>query len=313
MGHKLVLRFDIDTHKCIRNGVPNLLDLAEKYDVPFTFFLNTGRAVALFDSLFKKNVNEGIALADENSGVAESTGGMNNEGVTEQPAMMTARQKFGNADFLQAAILNPRLTHYKKQILRLWRSNCEMGIHGGRNHALWQKYGATWGYDKTRDEIEWALKQIRWIIPEYTPFGFLSPGWNSTSELDAVLYDLGFLYCADMRCADEKCTQKECAQMECTNNGCMLVDESRPIYYLGTNLLHEPGAVAFFEGCRVKGLDDDAILKIVTDSLESNEITVLYDHPYYSGVKELDMIEKIIVKAKEMGVEIITMKDMISK
>ena len=296
MSHKLVLRFDIDTHKCIRNGVPNLLDLAEKYDVPFTFFLNTGRAVALFDSMFKKNKNEGIALASE-----------------VQPAMMTARQKLGNADFLQAAILNPRLTHYKKQILRLWRSNCEMGIHGGRNHALWQKYGATWGYDKTRDEIEWALKQIRWIIPEYTPFGFLSPGWNSTSELDAVLYDLGFLYCADMRCADEKCTQKECALEECANNGCTLVDESRPIYYLGTNLFHKSGTEAFFEGCREKGFDDEAILKIVADSIERNEITVLYDHPYFSGIQELDMIEKIIVKAKKMGVEIIAMKDMISE
>lgn len=286
MSHKLVLRFDIDTHKCIRDGVPNLLDLADKYDVPFTFFLNTGKAVALFDSMFKSKAQH-IESAKDNKA----------SNAYDEPQMMTARQKFGNIDFVEAAIINPKLTHYKKQIMRLFQSKSEMGIHGGRNHALWQKYGADWDYAKTRDEVEYALEQIRWIVPEYTPLGFLSPGWNSPKELDKVLYDLGFLYCADLRAKDETDANK-------------LIDTTKRVPYLGTNLLHEPGAVAFFEGCRVQGMNNDKILRKVTNSLRDSEITVIYDHPYYSGVRELKLIEQIIQKAKEMDVEIVTMSQL---
>ena len=46
MKHKLVCRFDIDTHKCIRDGVPNLLEISEERNVRFTFFLNAGRAIS---------------------------------------------------------------------------------------------------------------------------------------------------------------------------------------------------------------------------------------------------------------------------
>lgn len=36
--NRLVFRFDVDTHKCIRDGVPNLLEISDEMDVPFTFF-----------------------------------------------------------------------------------------------------------------------------------------------------------------------------------------------------------------------------------------------------------------------------------
>ena len=44
--NKLAFRFDIDTHKCIRDDVPNLLEISEERDVKFTFFLNSGRAIS---------------------------------------------------------------------------------------------------------------------------------------------------------------------------------------------------------------------------------------------------------------------------
>lgn len=48
---RFVFRFDIDTHKCIRDGVPNLLAIFKEYNVPCTFFLNTGKSVSFWDSL----------------------------------------------------------------------------------------------------------------------------------------------------------------------------------------------------------------------------------------------------------------------
>ena len=59
---KMVFRFDIDTHKCIRDGVPNLLELFDKYNVPFGFFLNTGKSISLKESIksMASNNKEGI-------------------------------------------------------------------------------------------------------------------------------------------------------------------------------------------------------------------------------------------------------------
>lgn len=48
---RLVFRFDIDTHKCIRDGVPKLLDIAKEYNLGFSFFLNTGKSISFKESL----------------------------------------------------------------------------------------------------------------------------------------------------------------------------------------------------------------------------------------------------------------------
>lgn len=47
----IAFRFDVDTHKCIRDGVEHLLALSSKYEAPFTFFLNTGCSIDLKHSL----------------------------------------------------------------------------------------------------------------------------------------------------------------------------------------------------------------------------------------------------------------------
>lgn len=48
----VVFRFDIDSHVCMKQGVPMLLDISKKHDVQFTFFLNAGRAVSIWDTFF---------------------------------------------------------------------------------------------------------------------------------------------------------------------------------------------------------------------------------------------------------------------
>ncbi|MCF0131718.1 MAG: polysaccharide deacetylase family protein [Pseudobutyrivibrio sp.] len=274
---KLVIRWDIDTHKCIRDGVPLLLDVAENYQVPFTFFLNTGQAVAFKDSL--KSM-----LKIENS-----------QSEAEEVLMMSARSKFGNKDYLEAALRNPSLMEYKDNIIRLYNSSCELGLHGGRNHALWQKYASTWTKDQVADELYWALEEIRHVIPEYKAAGFLSPGWNTPEGLDEALKWIGFTYCADYRRMGES----------------ELIDNTRAVPFVGTNLLYEPGAVAFLEGSRVRGMSDDDILQAVRDSLMNREITVMYDHPYYGACTEIELVKKIVEMALDMGVEMTTLASLL--
>lgn len=272
---KLVFRFDIDTHKCIRDGVPNLLALAKEFQSGFSFFLNPGKAVSITESL-----KETIFRTKRD----------------KQAECMSAMQKLGLADYAAAAVINPRLTKYKSIIRNLHDSCSELGIHGGRNHALWHKHAGEWEEPRVRNEISWALKKMRDVIPEYQPKGFASPGWTSPVQLEKVLADFGFLYCADFRCG----------------GGQNVLRKGKRLPYIGVNLLGEPQGVAFFESCRVKGCQEQDILDMVLRSIDRNEVTVIYDHPYYAGIKELACIRKIMEQVKERkDAEIVTLEKLL--
>ncbi len=272
---KLVFRFDIDTHKCIRDGVPNLLALAAEFQTGFSFFLNPGKAVSVAESL------------------KETIFHKSQEG---QADCMSARQKLGLADYAAAAVINPSLIKYKGVIRRLYASGSELGIHGGRNHAVWHKHAGEWKEQKVRNEIAWALGQIRNVIPQYQPKGFASPGWNSPAQLEKVLAEYGFLYCADYRCKGERNVFKQ----------------GKHLAYLGVNLLGEPHGVAFFESCRVRGFLEQDIIGMALDSIDRNEVTVIYDHPYYAGTKELSCIRKIMeLVKKRQDTQIVTLEKLL--
>lgn len=277
---RIVFRFDVDTHKCIRDGVPNLLRLGETYQTGFSFFLNAGKAVSLTDSV-RDIISRGGVKSD-----------------SEEVLMMSARQKLGTADYVKAAFLNPDIACYKTSVRKLYHSRSEMGIHGGRNHMIWHKHADQWTRERLESEIDWALAKIRNIIPEYKPKGFASPGWTGSPMLEEVLARKGFLYCADYRCRKHKNVRKE----------------GRYLPYLGVNLLGEPGGVAFFEHCRMRGLSSKQIIQFVMDSIRSNEVTVVYDHPYYAGIRELNCIGKIIeMVTKSEDMEIVTLEKLIAK
>lgn len=270
--HKLIFRFDIDTHKCIRDGVPNLLRMADIYHVPFTFFLNLGKAVSVKESL--KDI------------FSKKCGGADR---------MSAREKLGNRDYLYAALKNPQLFYYSRQISNLLHSNCETGIHGGKNHALWGRYADTWDEETVENEIGWAISRLQKIEPAYQPFGFASPEWNTPKNLEKVLLQYHFKYYADRRCISGMC----------------ISDERGKIPNIGVNMVGEPEGVAFFEHCRVKGMHTSEIVSCVMCHAKENQVTVLYDHPYYAGIKELNTIESIIKAAQTEEVEIVSLADIV--
>lgn len=278
---KLAFRFDVDTHKCIRDGVPKLLEISRERDVRFTFFVNSGRAVSLKDSILQvcKSAHR-------------DNGGMANE-IQKMPAL----RKLGVRDYVVAAVLNPAISGYKRQIKELCDSDNEVGLHGGSNHALWHLHAGEWNSDKIRGEVNEGLRLMRKVVPEFRPFGFASPGWNSPEKLSDILKERGFSYSADYRNQGGHCVISRSA--------------SGVLPLIGVNLIGEPGGVAFFESCRVRGFDDDRIVREVKNNIENNEVSVIYDHPYYAGIKELYTIRRIITEVRDMGVKIVPLGELL--
>lgn len=269
MNKKLVFSFDIDTHKCIRDGVPNLVRLSDEENVRFCFFLNTGKSVSL-----KESIRQILKKKRKEKEVAEH---------------MSAIQKLGKRDYLVAALLNPKVIWYKKQIRQLLNSRCEVGLHGGDNHALWEVYGSTYKKEQLEDELTKAINNIKKIDDRFCPLGFASPCWNTPDDLPGVLKELGFAYYRD-------------------HHGLGIDDISyeKEIPEAFVNLLGEPGGVAFFEYERVIGKSTEEIILDVDQALNRHEVTVIYDHPYYAGIKEVETLRKIIRHMKENDVEIVT-------
>jgi len=273
----LTFRFDIDTHKCIREGVPNLLDISEKYGVPFTFFLNTGKSISIRDSL---------------SNICHFERRKSDEHTIKT---MSAMKKLGIIDYLYAAIFNPSLKNYKKQIVRLANCNSEMGIHGGNNHALWHKQAMNWDKNRLESEINDAISAIKLIKTDYQPKGFASPGWTSPDCLSEVLKRIGFEYFSDLRCKEQE----------------EVIDYSNLLPNIGVNMLGEPGGVAYFEDRRLHDFSDEDILNEIDYFCENNEHVILYDHPYYSGIHELSTIEGIINYCLSNDIKIVRLGDLI--
>lgn len=238
-------------------------------------FLNCGKSISLINSL-KKCFFSGRSVSG-----------------AEAPQMMSAIKKLGIKDYIEAAVLNPNVSRYKSQIKQLLDSSCEVGLHGGRNHALW---GGTneWNLNSVQEELYWSLNQLYQISKKYMPKGFASPEWNSPHFLPGVLKEMGFVYYGDLRCVEQEPIR---------------LGGELPL--IGVNLLGEPGGVAFFEYCRVNGLTDNEIVYAVMKSFEKLDTVILYDHPYYAGLNETDCICRIIESATNAGVKICKLEELL--
>lgn len=273
----VVFRFDIDTHKCIRDGVPNLLRLAKQHQVHFTFFLNTGKSVnfiqSLTDMLYKKQ-DADIPI------------------VSFSPHI-----KLGLKDYWVAALLNPRLSSYHEQIQMIASQGHELGLHGGSNHADWHRNATSWQFEKISSEIDAGLNALNKLISGYQPFGFASPGWTCTPNVWRALSIKGFQYAADVH----------------TDQPFQEITKTGGIHIVPTNILGEPGGVAYFEHCRAKGMNDNLIIEDFFCKLEErDDLAVVYDHPYYAGCSELQLMDRIITMLTAQGYKIKTFKDVIT-
>ena len=98
----ICFRFDVDTYPCAAKGVPNLVELARKYDSKFTFYFNMGRAIHIPTLLFAKKPTS----------------------LPERAAKLSNMQKLGPIGYVRTALLNPRVgSSFPANIVEAFKRN----------------------------------------------------------------------------------------------------------------------------------------------------------------------------------------------
>lgn len=280
MKKSLCFRFDVDTHVCLSKGMPKLLSLAEEEGVVFTFFVNMGKGFDRVNSI--KNILGRLLKRDSGS-----------EQSSESLSMFS---KLGRKESLIATFLNPFVGAKYTDVLRqAVAAGHELGLHGGKNHSHWEKQALLWGYEKLSAEIDFGLSHFeRASLPR--PVSFASPAWQSPHKLQKVLKDRGFTICADLR--DAKADS---------------VEAVNELLQVPTNILSDSGDVGFIENYRAIGLDYAEILSAFTEQLKSKQsLAMVYEHPFYAGVHEIELLRAMIKSAKKEKFTLATVNNIIN-
>ena len=174
MSRQAVLRFDVDTDLCLREGVEPLCEVAERYGVPLTFFVNPGRAI-----------DRGLLLREALSGRSGQAKG------ARAPAFGSVA-KLGRVETMRLLLANPRiLPAQAAMVRRIVEGGHELGLHGGHNHATWQRHARQWSRDRVAAEVAWGKARLEQAAGSAVT-AFASPGWTSPDTLPDVLASQGF-------------------------------------------------------------------------------------------------------------------------
>lgn len=268
MQRYFCLRFDVDTDVCLRTGMPNLLQLGRQTESRFTFFVTSGRAIA-----------RRLALARPfNAGVGDRH--------AIPKARLGAQDKLGRLELLRLLATNPRLLPRRGAIVRAALTDGhEIGLHGGRNHGLWQHRAHTWPTARLARELDHGTAALRAVTGE-RPRAFASPGWNSPPALPEVLAERGFDLLAD----------------EHGHPGDPYRLGDSDLIAVPTWLAGEPGGVGYLEWHRARETPTETILAEFRHCLDSGPALVcLYDHPFFAGIRELDLLERLLEVARASG------------
>jgi len=271
---KIALRFDIDTISCIKKGVPDLVDISNKYDVDFTFFINFGRAI-------------------DRTTVLKRT----NEGSNNNSIKLDTLKKLGLKDFLITLFINPKLKNYKKQILKLANSNNEIGLHGGINHGTWQVKGENFNITRLSDEIDFGLSEANKY--NFTFHGFASPGMVTNKNLSNILISKNFNYISDTYTYKNKSTYESKKEI------------LKKIKNIDVNLIGQRG-VGYFEYQLAKNISPKKIVEdLYFEIVNSNQNTfVLYDHPLIIKFIKEEFID-FILKLKNEDIKFVKLHELV--
>jgi peptidoglycan/xylan/chitin deacetylase (PgdA/CDA1 family) len=266
-------RFDVDSHWGMVKGVPNLLSIADEFNVSFTFFINMGRAISwkgkVF-SIFKKKHNY---------------------------PKLSILSKLGCQGLAEAVLFNPKVGSSNITLINhMIEQGHEVGLHGGKNHGTWLHQSHSWNKKRFTSEIKWAYNKLNSTKINKVS-GFASPGWKGSNSAYEVLEKLDFSYIADSHgIGDQRIRQIP---------GLNLIQ-------VPTNILGEPGGVGYLEACRAKGMENQEILDDLEKQVMNKQISISYDHPVFAGIHETSLIKQIIKHIKGLDVKICTLEELIT-
>ncbi len=271
---KIAIRFDIDTIKCIKQGVPKLVSISKKYNVQFTFFMNFG-----------KSVNRKIIFKRKNNSHLISS------------SKLPTLKKLGVLNYLLTILVNPKLNRFNYQIHQLANSTNEIGLHGGLNHGTWQLNGEKFGLSKVRNEVEFGLKNAKKFNIKF--HGFTSPGMTSNKFLPKVLNENKFSYISDTFINQN---EHEYNKRKSILKGIKNID---------VNIIGKDG-VGYFEFYLAKNKSPKEIMENLYDHIMNSEsdMFILYDHPLIVDFIE-EEFENLIIKLKNSKVEFVKFNELL--
>lgn len=279
MERLFCFRFDVDTHRCIREGVPNLVVLGGRLGAQFTFFVNMGR------------------LTLRRQAAADLLGSLTGRGagasVESAVHKLPLRRKLGTRGYLEVIAANPMVgSGANAQIQSAAAAGHEIGLHGGRNHRSWQAGAPHWSPARIRREVSWGLRRLH-ATGVARPEGFSSPGWSRSPAVDLVLSDF-FAYAADR------------------HGGAAggPIPGPGPIAQLSTNIVGEPGGVGYLEWHRAQGHGDAEVVADFRSRLAAaGRFAVAYDHPFWAGIDDLALTERLVATARDEGFRVAPLRE----
>ena len=158
---RIALKVDVSSCQGAEQGVYNLLELLQQYDVKASFFFST-------------------SLAPGSSGIFH--------------ALSRAREVFGKASRFEETAPSPALS---RAVLAVLEAGHDAGV-SARDSDAWIKHAAFAGEDWTRLQLALAMDTMQQIIGQ-APMMFGAAGWQVNSHLMAQEEKLGFSFASDTR------------------------------------------------------------------------------------------------------------------
>lgn len=256
-GHRvLAVRFDVDSVTCLERGIPPLLELGRRLGVRFTFFVNMGRSFS-----FREMVR--------------ARAGSSSSGAV--PKLGTGR-KLGWKGLCTTVVRNPRLgREYRTALDPLHAEGHELGLHGGTNHATWQRSLARLDDAELEALYRPAFDEFteRWGSPE----GFASPGFQHDVRVLELLDREGFVYASDM--------PGDAPFRPVRPDGRRYRHYQVPVNVIGD------GTVPLIEQGLARRLAPERIVRDAVERIREHSFALIYDHPFVAGVHS-GLLERIL-------------------
>jgi peptidoglycan/xylan/chitin deacetylase (PgdA/CDA1 family) len=275
----LAMRFDVDSIRCVEEGIPRLRRLADSAGVRFTFFVNMGRS---FNWAY--NIRHLLRRRTASAPPGEGRGGGSSSRGTppptdpEAPLSLPTTQKLGWSAVARTVALNPRLgERYRTTFDALHAEGHELGLHGGTDHVVWQR---------ALDELDGAaLEQLyrpasdafrsRYGRPE----AFASPGFRFNEAVLDLLDREGYTYASDMDGAEP------------------FLPPGRTTWQVPVNVMGE-GRVPMIEQGLARGTPEPRLVDAIVEEIEARPFALLYGHPYVEGVRA-DLLERVLERVRD--------------
>lgn len=283
----LALRFDVDSIRCVEEGIPRLRRLADQHGVRFTFFVNMGRSFNWWHTA--RHVLRGLASRwsgvsrEPEDGGREVRDAADDDPSGDAPLSLPTTRKLGWSAVLRTVARNPMLGDaYRPTFDALHADGHELGLHGGTDHAVWQRALDELGADGLERVFRPAYETFEARYGK--PLGFASPGFRYNREVLTLLDREGFLYASDM--GGETPFRPPVAPSD---------PPAAPLHdhwQVPVNVLGEANVPLIEQGL-ARGVPEDEIVSQMVDRITRRRFALMYGHPYVEGIRA-DLLGRVL-------------------